>query len=86
MVKEETRRRNNKNIEEAQHRITGRLKTRCADPNMEKADEELNLPKCSLSYNNIDFYLAHNHESISMRCTIQISIQNKNKTYMQYYS
>ena len=34
------------------------------------------------------FYLAHNRESISMRCTIQIStqIQNKNKTYMQYYS
>ena len=24
---------------------------------------------------NIDFYLAHNHESISMRCTIQISTQ-----------
>ena len=43
---------------------------------------------CNNNNNNIDFYLAHNHESISMRCTIQISthIQNKNKTYMQYYS
>ena len=41
-----------------------------------------------INNNNIDFYLAHPHESISMRCTIQIStqIKNKNKTYMQYYS
>ena len=32
-----------------------------------------------INNNNIDFYLAHAHESISMRCTIQISTQIKNK-------
>ena len=33
------------------------------------------LPGFGRNNNNIDFYLAHNHESISMRCTIQISTQ-----------